>query len=79
MKDLLASRADAPAAKPFYDGIRMLGPKTPDLTFVALRLVLAGKPAEDARVVRLRDLAQRARAKDAGAQSALEAYYRELA
>lgn len=78
VKDLLKNRAGAPGAAAFYQGIQMLGPKTPDLTLIALRLVLAGKPADDAHVVRLRDLTERARAKGADAQSAADAYYKEL-
>lgn len=76
---VLRERVDAPGTAAFYQGIRMLGPKTPDLTLIALRLVLAGKPADDAHVVRLRDLVDRARANDADVQSAVDAYYRELA
>lgn len=79
VEEVLAAPRAAPGAAPFYEGIRMLGAKTPDLTLIALRLVLAGKPADDAHVVRLRDLMQRARAKGEDAQSAVEAYRRELA
>jgi hypothetical protein len=78
VEDVLKRPADVPGAAAFYQGIRMLGPKTPDLTLIALRLVLAGKPADDAHVVRLRDLSERARAKGADAQSAIDAYYKEL-
>lgn len=78
VEDVLKKRADVPGAAPFYQGIRMLGPKTPDLTLIALRLVLAGKPADDEHVVRLRDLSERARAKGADAQSAVDAFYKEL-
>lgn len=78
VKDLLKRRSDLPAAAAFYQGITMLGPKTPDLTLIALRLVLAGKTADDVHVVRLRHLTERARAKGIDAQSAIEAYYKEL-
>lgn len=78
VKDLLKERADVPGAAAFYQGIHMLGPKTPDLTLIALRLVLAGKPADDVHVVRLRHLSERARAKGIDAQSAIDAYYKEL-
>lgn len=78
VKDLLKKRAEAPGAAPFYQGIAMLGPKTPDLTLIALRLVLAGKPADDVHVVRLRHLTERARAKGIDAQSAVDDYYKEL-
>lgn len=78
VKDLLKKRADMPGTAAFYQGIQMLGPKTPDLTLIALRLVLAGKPADDVRVVRLRHLVDRARAKGIDAQSSIDAYYKEL-
>lgn len=78
VKDLLNKPAEVPGAAPFYQGIKMLGHKTPDLTLIALRLLLAGKPADDAHVVRLRHLSDRARAKGIDAQSAVDAYYREL-
>ena len=77
VKTLLAKRSDIRAAQPFYEGMRMLGPRTPDLTLFALRLVLAGKKADDENVVALRDLAERVRTgQDA---SAREAYMRALA
>jgi hypothetical protein len=78
VKELLKKRAETPGAAAFYQGIQMLGPKTPDLTLIALRLVLAGKPADDVHVVRLRHLTERARAKGVDAQSAVDAYYKEL-
>lgn len=78
VKDLLKQPTDVPGTAAFYQGIRMLGPKTPDLTLIALRLVLAGKPADDVHVVRLRHLVDRARAKGIDAQSAVDAYYKEL-
>jgi hypothetical protein len=78
VKQLLERPAQAPGAAAFYQGIRMLGPKTPDLTLIALRLVLAGKPADDVHVVRLRQLVDRSRAKGIDAQRAVDEYYREL-
>lgn len=78
VKDLLKKPAEAPGSAPFYQGIKMLGPKTPDLTLIALRLVLAGKTADDTHVVRLRHLSERARAKGVDAQRAIDEYYREL-
>jgi hypothetical protein len=72
---LLAHRSGAPGASAFYEGMRLLGPRTPDLTLIALRLVLAGKIADDASVVALRGLSERARAGDAGAR---EAYLQTL-
>jgi hypothetical protein len=77
IENLLADRSTIPAAAPFYEGMRMLGARTPDLTLVALRLVLAGKRADDASVVALRDHAATARAGGEGAAPARVAY-REL-
>jgi hypothetical protein len=71
---LLADPAPVPAAQPFYEGMRLLGARTPDLTLLALRLVLSGRGADDAGVVQLRALSQRAREGDA--QAAQE--YRRL-
>lgn len=79
IKELLEKRSGTPGAAAFYQGMQMLGSKTPDLTLIALRLVLAGKPADDAHVVRLRDLSERARANGEDRSGAVEAYYRELA
>lgn len=76
VKVLLADRAGAPAAAPFYEGMRMLGARTPDLTLLALRLVLAGKRADDEAVVELRSLSERARKGD---DAAREAYHRLVA
>lgn len=78
VKELLKDRADVPGSAAFYQGIQMLGSKTPDLTLIALRLVLAGKKADDTTVIRMRQIVERARAKGIDAQSAVEAYYKEL-
>ncbi|HLI96800.1 MAG TPA: hypothetical protein VKT72_12035 [Candidatus Baltobacteraceae bacterium] len=78
VKDLLKNRADVPGSAAFYQGIQLLGPKTPDLTLIALRLVLAGKKADDVHVVRLRQLVERSRAKGIDAQQSVDAYYKEL-
>jgi hypothetical protein len=67
---LLRDRSPAAGAAAFYEGMRLLGPRTPDLTLIALRLVLAGKTADDASVVELRGLAERARGGDAQARAA---------
>ncbi len=78
VSELLEHRSGAPGAAAFYQGIQMLGPKTPDLTLIALRLVLAGKTADDARVVRLRQIVDRARANGIDRQSAVDAYFKEI-
>src|SRR5271170_6662814 len=66
VKTLLANPSELPAASPYYEGLRMLGARAPDLAFVALRLVLAGHKADDASVVALRSLIEQARAAGAG-------------
>ncbi len=76
--ELLHRRSAVPGCAPFYQGIELLGPRTPDLTLFALRLVMAGKSADDSSVVRLRSLAERARANGAERETALEEYHREL-
>jgi len=75
---LLAHRSTIPAAAPFYEGMKLLGTRTPDLTLVALRLVLAGKAADDAGVVALREHAACVRAGGESAAAAREAYKRLL-
>jgi hypothetical protein len=66
---LLADPSDAPGAAAFYEGMRLLGPRTPDLTLLALRLVLAGRAADDAGVVALRSASDRARSGDPAARA----------
>jgi hypothetical protein len=69
VRRLLQSRPAAPGAAPFYEGMQRLGARTPDLTLIALRLVLAGRKADDASVVWLRGIVDRARAGDAAARA----------
>ena len=76
VKALLEARAGGAPAQAFYDGMRLLGPRTPELSLIALRLVLAGKRADDVSVVRLREIVERARGNDAAAR---EEYRAELA
>jgi hypothetical protein len=76
VRQLLATPPQAPGSHPFFEGMRLLGNRTPELTFIALRLVLAGRKADDASVVRLRDIVERARSGDAAAR---EDYRAELA
>jgi hypothetical protein len=66
VKHLLAHPSEVPEAKPFYEGMKILGARTPDLSLMALRLVLAGKKADDQSVVALRALVERVRAGDPG-------------
>jgi hypothetical protein len=58
---LLADPASPEAVRPFLEGLRILGARTPDLALIAVRLAGAGKTADDAHVVEMRDLVQRAR------------------
>jgi hypothetical protein len=71
---LLQKPAPTAAARPFYEGIRRLGARTPDLALIALRLVLAGRTADDAGVTRIRDLVARARAGGADGDEARASY-----
>ncbi len=75
VRRLLARPAPIERAGPFYEGMRVLAGRTPDLSLMALRLTLAGKPADDAAVVRLRGIVERARGGDDGARAA---YHEEL-
>lgn len=44
--------------------MQRLGDRTPDLALIALRLVLAGKKADDANVTALRDILARVKRND---------------
>jgi hypothetical protein len=68
VRALLEVRPHAEGAPPFYEGMRRLGERTPDLALIALRLVLAGRKADDEAVSWLRDVVARARAGDAAAR-----------
>ncbi len=75
VKTLLAQPSPLAAAVPFYEGMRMLGARTPDLTLLALRLVLVGRKADDASVIALRALSEQARAAGAGDSAERRAYH----
>ena len=75
VKALLAQRSERPESLPYYEGMRMLGARTPDLALFALRLVLGGKKADDESVVELRSLAELARAAGPDARSERNAYF----
>lgn len=68
----------APGAAAFYQGIALLKERVPDLSLMALRLVSAGLSADDATVVRLRSLVERARAKGPDGERARSEYYEIL-
>jgi hypothetical protein len=65
---VLRERHAAAGAAPFYRALEALGARAADEALIALRLVAAGKPADDDAVRRLRGLAQLARAGDAAAR-----------
>jgi hypothetical protein len=69
VRRLLESPPPVASAQPFFEGMRLLGARTPDLTLVALRLVLSGRRADDASVVALREAVTRARAGDASGRA----------
>ncbi|MBV9233193.1 MAG: hypothetical protein JO030_04060 [Candidatus Eremiobacteraeota bacterium] len=71
---LLAARPAAPGAAAFLEGMRRLRGGTPDLTLIALRLVLAGKKADDANVTALRGIVARAKAGDPAAANEYRAF-----
>jgi len=67
---VLADRQPVEGAWPFYRALDQLGARVADEALIALRLALAGRPADDEGVRRLRDHLSAARAGDAGARSA---------
>ena len=69
VRALLEVRPQVEGAAPFYEGMQRLGARTPDLALIALRLVLAGKKADDASVTRLRDVISQTRAGNTAARS----------
>jgi hypothetical protein len=71
---LLAQPPPSDEARPFYEGLRILGARTPELALIALRLTLAGRRPDDGTVSRARELIALARAGGAGAPAAKEAY-----
>lgn len=72
--DLLASQPLRERARPYYEGMRILGGRTPELALIALRLTLAGRHADDAMVVRVRSLLEIARSGGAKGEEAREEY-----
>jgi hypothetical protein len=76
VRALLDVKPGAEGAAPFYEGLQRLGARTPDLAMIALRLVLAGRRADDATVAWLREIVTRARAGDAAAREEYRAIER---
>jgi hypothetical protein len=70
---ILANRSPDPAAQPFYRAFEAVGTRAADEAFIALRLVLSGKPTSDEAVRRLRALASVARSARAGDLTSLKA------
>jgi hypothetical protein len=79
VRRLLESGPPSEAAAPFYEGLQRLGGRTPDLALIALRLVLSGAKADDATVVKVRDLIARAKAGDEQAREEYRAVLRPTA
>lgn len=73
---LLAERSPHPDAEPFYRAFEAVGTRAADEAFIALRLVLAGRPVEDGAVRRLRGLAAIARASVTGDSGGVAAAFR---
>jgi len=73
--DALAERSAAPAAAPFYRALEVVGAKAADESLIALRLVLAGKIADDDAIRRLREILGRVRSGDPAARAE---YVREM-
>jgi hypothetical protein len=65
----LSDRVTAEAALPFYRALETIGVRAADEALIALRLVIAGRPAADDAVRRLRGLVTLARTTDPAAQS----------
>ncbi len=68
VRRLLENRPGSHDASAFYEGLERLGARTPDLALIALRLVIAGVKADDARVIQVRDCIARTRAGDVEAR-----------
>src|SRR5579875_1776798 len=64
----LARRSADERAQPFYRALERLGDRVADEALLALRLVLAGRTANDDAVAALRDLRARAARGDAEAR-----------
>jgi hypothetical protein len=73
LRALLTDRSQAPAAAPFYRALEAVGVRAADEAFVAVRLIVAGRPADDDRVRRLRALSTLVRACVKGDRAALDA------
>jgi hypothetical protein len=68
---VLAARSPLAAAAPFYRALEAVGERAADEALLALRLVLAGKGADDDRVRRLRAASATVRAARKGDHQAV--------
>lgn len=75
---LLADRSAEPQAAPFYRALEAVGPRVADEALIALRIVLAGKVADDQAVKRARELVKSARQGGPESESARLAFKAEL-
>ena len=76
---LLRERSPLEEAAPFYRALAILGAKAADEALMALRLVLAGKPAADESIRHMRQDVKTAREGGPLAQQARDDYFRRLA
>jgi len=67
---VLADRRPIEGAQPFYRALDLLGARVADEALIALRLALAGRPAKDDAIRRLRADVAAARQGDAAARAA---------
>ena len=71
--DVLADRSAVPAAAPFYRALDIVGARAADESLIALRLVLAGRTADDDAIRRVRAILAQVRAGESGARAAYAA------
>jgi len=70
---VLAERSTLAAAAPFYRALDVVGVRAADESLIALRLVLAGRTADDDAIRRVRAILARVRAGEAAARDAYAA------
>lgn len=78
IEQLLKNREEHAEAAPFYRALDILGAKAADEALMALRLVLAGKPAQDESIRRMRINVTTARKGGPEAGEAREDYFRQV-
>lgn len=67
---VLRERMPSERAQPFYRALDLLGARVPDETLMGLRIVLAGRAADDDAIRSMRAAVAAARTGDAGARAA---------